>query len=176
VLPTAAVGDTFLLIFTRPAHGPAVLDLVATLNSFVQDYCARQKVGANHMNYFVLKQLPVLPPRCFRSQAPWSGDLPVRAWLTPRLLELKYTSDELAPLAEGCSSEGTAFAGDDSRRFEIRCELDVAFFHLYLQAENDGQWCMVEGETSEQLASLKMKLRDNSLSATCSPRSAATLH
>jgi hypothetical protein len=37
-------------------------------------------------------------------------------------------------------------------RFEIGCELDAAFFHLYLPAENYGEWRMAEGETSASLA------------------------
>ena len=44
---------------------------------------------------------------------------------------------------------------DDERRFEIRCELDAAFFHLYLPADNDGLWRTAEGETPKQLAALK---------------------
>ena len=44
---------------------------------------------------------------------------------------------------------------DDARRFEIRCELDAALFHLYIPADNGGNWQAVERETSEQLAALK---------------------
>ena len=45
---------------------------------------------------------------------------------------------------------------DEERRFLLRCELDAAFFHLYLPSEADGDWRRVEGETAEDLAGLKM--------------------
>jgi len=57
-------------------------------------------------------------------------------------------------LARDCGYDGPPFAWDDERRFEIRCELDAAFFHLYLPCEPDGSWRRAEGETSEQLAAL----------------------
>ena len=76
-------------------------------------------------------------------------------WLAPRLLELTYTANDLAPLANDCGDDGPPFLWDDERRFEIRCELDAAFFHLYLPADNDGQWRPAEAETPKQLAALK---------------------
>ncbi|MCS7033180.1 MAG: hypothetical protein NZ561_04190, partial [Phycisphaerae bacterium] len=61
-----------------------------------------------------------------------------------------------------CGYDGPPFIWDEQRRFEIRCELDAAFFHLYLPAEANGQWRMarkkdgaVVDETPEQLAELK---------------------
>jgi hypothetical protein len=54
------------------------------------------------------------------------------------------------------------FKWDDDRRFLIRCELDAAFFHLYLPADEGGDWrpartadgCPYD-ETAAQLAELK---------------------
>ncbi len=37
----------------------------------------------------------------------------------------------------------------------LRCELDAAFFHLYLPAETNGSWRPVKGETAVDLARLK---------------------
>ena len=71
------------------------------------------------------------------------------------LLELVYTANDLAPLANDCGDDGPPFLWDDERRFEIRCELDAAFFHLYLPADNDGQWRPAEAETPKQLETLK---------------------
>jgi hypothetical protein len=76
-------------------------------------------------------------------------------WLAPRLLELVYTAHDLAPLAIDCGDDGPPFLWDEDRRFEIRCELDAAFFHLYLPCDAGGDWRFAEGETSEQLAALR---------------------
>src|SRR5262249_20991713 len=66
-----------------------------------------------------------------------------------------YTSHDLTPLARDCGYDGPPFAWDDGRRFAIRCELDAAFFHLYLPCEPDGSWRNAEGETLEQLTALQ---------------------
>jgi hypothetical protein len=47
------------------------------------------------------------------------------------------------------------FRWDEERRFLLRCELDAAFFHLYLTAEANGEWRRANGETQEDLARLK---------------------
>jgi len=58
-------------------------------------------------------------------------------------------------LARDCGYDGPPFVWDETRRFEIRCELDAAFFHLYLPCESTGNWQRAEGETPEQLADLQ---------------------
>ena len=84
-----------------------------------------------------------------------SGKLVLSEWLAPRLLELTYTANDLAPLANDCGDDNPPFLWDDDRRFEIRFELDAAFFHLYLPADHDGQWRPAEAETAKQLETLK---------------------
>lgn len=65
-------------------------------------------------------------------------------------------------LARDCGYDGPPFPWDPERRFEIRCELDAAFFHLYLPATREGQWRParvadgnVVDETDKELAALK---------------------
>src|SRR5271166_604676 len=75
--------------------------------------------------------------------------------LSSLVIELVYTTRNLSSLSKDCGDDGPPFVWDDERRFEIRCELDSAFFHLYLPADNDGQWRLAEAETAKQLAALK---------------------
>ena len=51
---------------------------------------------------------------------------------------------------------GPPFRWDEARRFLLRCELDAAFFHLYLPAEQSGDWRPADGETAADLARLKV--------------------
>jgi hypothetical protein len=155
VVAKAGVGDTFLLMFSSTTAATYKLALIAGLNSLVEDYSARQKVGGTHIKYNIFRQLPALAPASIGRPAAWSSTCSISDWLTPRVMELVFTANDLVALATHCGYSGPPFAWDDARRFEIRCELDAAFFHLYLPAEDDGQWLMTEGETSEQLASLK---------------------
>jgi hypothetical protein len=55
----------------------------------------------------------------------------MRDWLLPRVLELTYTAWDLEPFARDCGWFGPPFVWDEVRRFQVRCELDAAFFHLY---------------------------------------------
>ena len=36
--------------------------LIANLNALVFDYIAKQKVPGTNINYFMIEQLPILPP------------------------------------------------------------------------------------------------------------------
>ncbi len=52
--------------------------------------------------------------------------------MRPRVLELTYTAWDLAPFARDLGYDGPPFRYDPERRFHLRCELDAAFFILYL--------------------------------------------
>jgi hypothetical protein len=149
-----AVGDKFLLVFSR-VEALLQLALLGLWNSFVLDYSVRQKLGGTALKYYVVRQLPVLDPRALQLSHPTIHPTILSNWLATRVLELVFTSHDLDALGAHCGASGPPFLWDASRRFEIRCELDAAFFHLYLPVEDDGRWSLVQGETSEQLAALK---------------------
>ncbi len=116
--------------------------LLACLDSIVLDYVARQKVGGTHLNYFVLNQLPVLPPAAYTVDAPWQPGTAVRDWIAARVLELTYTAWDLAPFARDLGWTGPPFRYDPARRFLLRCELDAAFFHLYGVSRDDADYIL----------------------------------
>jgi hypothetical protein len=139
VLPRVAVGHKLPLAFSDP-EPLLVGGLYANLCSLVLDYTARQKVGGTSLTYFLLKQFPVLGPRVYASRTPWHHETSLRNWILPRVLELTYTAWDLESFAHDVGYDGPPFRWDDARRFLLRCELDAAFFHLYLTATDDGQW------------------------------------
>ncbi len=141
VVPRAAVANNFPLLFS-PAHPRDLAAAYANLCSFVFDYAARQKLGGTHLNYFVLKQLPVLAPNEYASEASWSRGATIAEWLAPRVLELSYTAWELEAFGRELGYHGTPFRWDPERRFLLRCELDAAFFHLYGLARDDVDYVM----------------------------------
>ena len=153
-LPKAAVGHTLPLVFSAGIKAPLRLALLANLNSLVTDYIARQKVGGTHITYNLLKQFPVLSIDQW-AVSPACSNIGTLAWVSSRVLELAYTAHDLAQLASDCDYDDSPFPWDEGRRFEIRCELDAAFFNLYLPAEPGGAWRPAEGETSNQLSGLK---------------------
>jgi hypothetical protein len=159
-LPLAAVGHSASLLFSAY---PDRAVLLGNFNSFVFDYATRQKLAGGHLTFFILKQLPVISPKVYQIPAPWSGGMEtLRDWLLPRVLELTYTAWDLEAFARDCGWSGPPFRWDEERRFRIRCELDAAFFHLYLPSDPDGRWkraCRSDGcsydETPAQHAELK---------------------
>ncbi len=141
VIPRVAVGHTTPLAF--PSIEPReTACLYACLCSFMLDYAARQKVGGTHLTYGYLKQLPVLRPSVYGTEAVWSRGMTVRDWILPRVLELTYGTWALEPFARDMGHEGPPFRWDGARRFLLRCEIDAAFFHLYGVAREDVEYVM----------------------------------
>ena len=129
-LPLAAVGHKLPLLYSKYAAAP-VASLLAVLNSFALDFVARQKLGGTSMTYFVLKQLPVLPPTVLMALAPWSRTESVAEWMARRALELSYTAIDVAGFAADLGYSGPPFPWDPDRRRQLRAELDAACFCLY---------------------------------------------
>ncbi len=149
VAPPTAVGHKFQLIFSTAGSIDRRL-LLGVLNSFVVDYCTRQKFGGTSFAYFVLKQIPVASPIGLNS-----------VFILPRVLELVASTIDIFTVREDSRGSGSPILWDDDRRFQIRCELDAAFFHLYVPSQADGTWRparIAEGnivdETPEHLAAL----------------------
>lgn len=153
-VPKAAIGHTLPLALCPSIEPWKHLLLLANLNSLAADYAARQKVGGTHITYNIMKQFPILPPCWWLNQSGSSGWLLAAGWFLSRVLELVYTAEDLEYLAQECGYAGPPFRWDEVRRFEIRCELDAAFFHFYLPSDEGGKWRQAEGETLEQLADL----------------------
>ena len=145
VIPVAAVGNNAPLLFVSDRHSRIAAQLAASLNSFAFDFCARFGVGGTHMNFYILKQLPVLPPSTYAKSCPWAGIQMQRTYhdcLIPRVLELTYTAWDLQPFARDCGYDGPPFRWDEERRFLLRCELDAAYFHLYGIERDDVDYIM----------------------------------
>ena len=154
LIPRVAVGHKAPLMFIAQKATVASCFL-AILNSLTLDFVARQKVGGTSLTFFIVKQLPVLPPERF--------DAAQLAFIVPRVLELVYTAWDLQPFAEDVWAEldeagrqailaqnaecnrgappewfsprdGFAlppFRWSDERRAVLRAELDARIARLY---------------------------------------------
>ncbi|MBM3346871.1 MAG: type II DNA modification enzyme, partial [Betaproteobacteria bacterium] len=122
VMPRVGVGHTMPLFYLRAEAEMASVAL-ALWTSLPLDFIARLSIGGTHLTYSYLKQLPVLPPSAFTAT-----DL---AYITPRVLELTYTSHAMRPWARDLGHAGPPFAWDETRRAELRAELDAFFARKY---------------------------------------------
>lgn len=150
----------FLFLNTDPAaHAKRSALLCANLASFALDYVARQKFSGGSLNKFIIIQFPVIELSRFDQSCQWAceqpGELSLLHFILPRVLELTYTTQDLGSFAEDCGYRVPPFVWNDQRRFELRCELDAVFFHLYLPCDTDGRWQLADGETPARLESLK---------------------
>lgn len=123
VFPKLGAGDTLLLKMPSVADPRLCAANIGNLCSLALDYAARQKIGGTHMKYNIFKQLPVLPPEFYTE--------PRLAFITPKVLELTYTSHSLAPFARDLGHDGPPFAWDEDRRAHLRAELDAFYARAY---------------------------------------------
>ncbi|HSW46140.1 MAG TPA: DNA methyltransferase [Phycisphaerae bacterium] len=105
--------------------------LLGNLNSFAYDFVARQKVGGLHLNFFIVEQLPTLPPEQYAERCPWEPRQTLEKWISDRVLKLTCTADDMLPLAEAAGFRPGVCRWKENERAEIRAELDAAFFILY---------------------------------------------
>ena len=137
LIPRFGAGHTLPVLFPAKQMGnyyqTAAPLLAANFNSIVFDYVARQKVHGNHLAWYILEQLPVIPPaayaRCFGGKT--AADIVREA-----VLELIYTARDLASFARDLGHVDEAgevrppFPWDEERRLQLRAKLDALFFLL----------------------------------------------
>ncbi|HBO3944110.1 TPA: N-6 DNA methylase [Pseudomonas aeruginosa] len=128
VVPRRASNNTFVHILPGIC-GEKLAALLANMCSIVFDYIARQKVGGLHLNFYMMRQLPVLPPATYSR-----NDLD---FILPRVLELTYTACDLEGWARELGYIGSPFVFDAERRAVIRAELDAYYARLYGLSEKD---------------------------------------
>ena len=123
VIPRVAVGNSFpLIIFPDFSNAALYAAFLANVSSLVFDYIARQKIGGTHMNFFVLKQIPIIRPEEFSIEN--------LNFILPRVLKLTYTSEDLIEWAKDLGYTGAPFKFSENRD-KLKAELDAYFAKLY---------------------------------------------
>lgn len=122
VFPKVGAGDKVLLIHhIRESEHSALF--LALLDSLALDFIARQKFGGTSLKYHYMKQFAVLPPEKF--------SFPELNYVTPRIVELTYTSHAMRPWAEDLGHTDPPYPWDEERRARLRAELDGFFARKY---------------------------------------------
>lgn len=151
VIPLAGVGNKFPLMLTNE-EPKKVAALLANLTSICFDFVARQKIGGLTMNFFIVKQLPVLPPSSYSEK-----DL---EFIVPRILELTYNSHDMSDWAKSLGATVGPFEYDQDKRSKKQAELDAYFAKLYGLSREELQYILdpddiKPGYPSETFAVLK---------------------
>lgn len=133
VIPDSGAGNS-LPVIDMAGDAKAAALVVGTMNSIPFDFVLRQKVQGQNLNWFIVEQLPVVPPAAYaRMFGPKSAADIVRE----AVLELSYTAHDLAPFARDLGhvdANGDVlppFIWDEERRLNLRAKLDAIQFILY---------------------------------------------
>jgi hypothetical protein len=130
-LPRAAVADSLPLMLPRVVP-PFAAALIAAQSSLVFEYVAQRKADGPALRAIHWKQLPVPTPDMLEPHLPF---------IVPRVLELVYTSPDMAPFSRDLDDTGDPFAWDPDRRAQLRAELDAFFFRGYgIDARGDVEY------------------------------------
>lgn len=103
--------------------------LLANLSSFVLDYVLRQKQGGLSVSFFIVEQLPVIPPSKYPKE--------IIKRIVELVIKLIYTSYSMKPFAEDCDFFGDPFTRNEEERRYMRAELDAIYAILYGLSEED---------------------------------------
>ena len=128
--------------------------LLANLNSLPLDWSARLSVGGTSMNFFIVKQLPVLPPETYLEKFCTNSKSYVEL-VIPRVLELIYTAHDLVGFARDLGYGGDPFGWDEGRRHCLQSELDAIYAHMYRLSLDDLEWILDAPAPSSSFPGLK---------------------
>ncbi len=152
-LPQIGVGNSAPIINYTHARAVASVLVLANMNSIPFDWTARLSVGGTHMSFFIVKQLPVLPPKVFLEKSkcghPWAQ------LIVPRVLELTYTSSEMTGFANDLGFHGPPFVWNEEKRHCLKCELDAIFAHMYRLDQPDLEWILDAPDPNSSFPILK---------------------
>ena len=97
LIPGSGGGNTLPIVSADWHDRADAALLVANLNAVPFDYVARQKIQGQHLNWFIVEQLPVVPPERYKTVRfePKTAEEIVRE----AVLELTYTAHDMAPFA-----------------------------------------------------------------------------
>lgn len=143
ILPAAGYGNTAGLLLSEDAESAALL--LANLNAFSLDFVARQKVQGTHVNWYILEQLPVIPPTGYDRMF---GTMTARDIVRREVLHLTYTAHDMADFARDMGhvdADGAVlppFPWDEADRRQRRARLDALYFHLYGLSREDADYIL----------------------------------
>ena len=141
LIPRAGAGNTLPVLSFASTSGTGAALLLANLNAVVFDFTARQKIQGQHLNWFILEQLPAVPPE--RYEEVCLGPKTAAEIVREAVLELTYTAHDMAPFARDMGHLNEAgevlppFPWDADRRLQLRAKLDALYFHLYGVSNRD---------------------------------------
>ena len=138
LLPAVGFGNTVPILRSQAPVRDEWL-LLANFNAAIFDFLARQKVQAQHLNLYIVEQIPVIALDDYSRQF---GKKTAREIVTNHALRLTYTSHDLEPFARDLGYNGAPFKWNPEERRHLRARLDALYFHLYGISNDDAEYIL----------------------------------
>ena len=139
--PKAGFGNTLPLLGPSDSSAESIQSykanaplLAANLNALAFDFVARQKVQGQHLNLYVVEQLPVIALDDYDREF---GSRTARDIVGDHVLQLTYTAHDMAPFARDQGYDGEPYTWDEEERRHLRARLDALYFHMYGISQED---------------------------------------
>lgn len=130
ILPMYGVADSCLLLFPRSELTPDLCAaLLANLNCLPLDYLVRQKLGGANLIASIVEQIPIVPATRYTP-----SDL---EYVQAVVKELLGASEETSGFSSQLGQHPSPTHWDESRRQELRANLDAFYAHLYGLARDE---------------------------------------
>lgn len=136
IAPAVGFGNKAPLILgaDKPMSSQEMSLICACSNSLVFDFVARSKVQSTSVNWYIVEQLPVIPPAAYNRKF---GPKTANEIVQEAVLELTYSAHDMAPYAKDMGYVDDAgevkqpSIWDEDRRLQLRAKLDALYFILY---------------------------------------------
>jgi len=131
ILPDAGVGNSMGMMIPNEEQGQLkthAAAIVANLNSTPFDFVIRQKIQGQNINWYIVEQLPVIPPGVYTRKF---GTKTAAEIVREEVLALTYTAHDIAAFAHDMGHDGPPFTWDARDRAHRRAKLDALYFLLY---------------------------------------------
>ena len=143
MVPTLACGNSLPILL--PDEGSELSYklfaplMLANISSLVFDYVARQKTQSSNLNWYIVEQLPMIPPAAFEAKL---GKHIVADFIRGEVLRLTYTANDMQAFARDMGYGGAPFVWDEDDRRHRTARLDALFFHLYGIDRDDADYIL----------------------------------
>ncbi|MDD4428675.1 MAG: N-6 DNA methylase [Paludibacter sp.] len=131
IVPFSAVGNSLQTVISSSTN--ELVSFYANTTTFAFDYILRQKLGGKNIAQFVINQLPFINVVTLQNSIIVIDKCSKNSFehIKRIVLELTYTTDTLNVFANDLGYIGEPFIWDEEKRFQLKCELDAIYGHLY---------------------------------------------
>ena len=134
VIPYSAVGNSITLIFPRDNDYSDFYLFIANSVSLPFDYIVRQKLGGSNLNFFVFKQLSIVPKIKYSTKT--------KEAIKKIIVELVYDNEDLNGFVDEYKPKQILVNYSEANRFNLFCSLDAIYAHLYGIAREEMEYIL----------------------------------